>query len=583
MRSPLPLVLFVAFPAAGAPADKVLVEAEGFRALGGWVVDAQFIDQMGSAYLLAHGLGSPVANAKTEVTFPQTGRYRLWVRTKDWVPPEHPGRFGVVIDGQQLPGLFGTVGTRWLWQDGGTVDVRRRTVTVELKDLTGWDGRCDALLFCTDKSFRPPPKPDEAMAAWRRGLLRLPEVPPPSPSNTAGTLDAVVVGGGVAGCSAALTAARLGLRVALIQNRPVLGGNSSSEIGIKPVGLGRSVVDEVVGANREKVIRAQRNIHLLLGWHAFRATTHADRITSIDARNTRSGKELRFEAPVFIDCTGDGWIGYRAGAKYRTGREGRTEFDESLAPPQPDAMTHGATLYFKTAWERSPVSFPEVPWAVAIAGDHLDLTSSHSWEYGHRRDMIREAEEIRDHLLCAIYGTFSNVKRKFPQKTNELRLTHVGYVAARGESRRLVGDYILTENDIRRRRQFPDAVATGSLVFCLHYPGEKYDFRNRMKLVPVKPYGIPFRCLYSQNIDNLMMAGRDASATHVAFSSIKLMKTGGQMGVAVGAAAALCRKYGTSPRGLYRQHLEELKEIVYQRGAYENALRPEKPSHPPGE
>lgn len=405
------------------------------------------------------------------------------------------------------------------------------------------------------------------MAHWRRGLLGLPDTPP-----SGGTSDVVVVGGGVAGCSAALTAARLGSRVVFVQNRPVLGGNSSSEIGIRPAGIDRSVVTEVVGGDRERVIRAERRIRLLLGWHAFRVSVEGKRITGVDAKNNRTGEELRLRAPIFVDCTGDGWIGYRAGADYRMGREARNEFDESLAPEEADRMTHGATLFFKIALDETPVPFPDVPWATEIAGDHLDVVSNHSWEYGHRRDMIGEAEEIRDHLLCAIYGTFANVKQKFPKKASKARLSHVGHVAARGESRRLVGDYILTENDIRTSRQFPDAVATGSLVFCLHYPGEEYDFRNKMNLIPVRPYGIPFRCLYSRNVDNLMMAGRNASATHIAYYSIKLMKTGGHMGVAVGAAAALCKKYRTTPRGVYKTHLEELKNIVYERGDYEEIL-----------
>ena len=115
-------------------------------------------------------------------------------------------------------------------------------------------------------------------------------------------------------------------------------------------------------------------------------------------------------------------------------------------------------------------------------------------------------------------------------------------------------------------------MATGSLVFCLHWPGREYDFRNRMELTPVEPYPIPFRCLYSRNVENLMMAGRDASATHIAYSSIKLMKTGGQMGRAVGAAAMLSKKYDTTPRGVYQKHIKELQDVVFGRGEFEDCL-----------
>ena len=554
-----------------APAAELLVEAESFHEHGGWVLDPQFSDLMGSPYLLAHGLGKPVANARTEVEFPEVGTYHVWVRTKDWVPSHHPGRFRVLVDGEPIgpttDKTFGTVGTGWIWQDASDVQITSPKVSIELEDLTGFDGRCDAIYFSSRADAPPPNKPDEAMAAWRNRLLGL----PPAPQSVE-RVNLVVVGGGVAGCCAAVTAARLGLKVALVQNRPVLGGNASSEISIPPAGLNRTVVNEIATPNRAEVVWAEENIHLYLGWHAFAVQKKGDRITTIDVKNTRSGEERRLGAPLFVDCTGDGWIGFWAGADYRMGREGRDEFNESMAPEKPDKMTHGATLYFKTAFADQPCPFPEVPWATEISGDHCDPVSNHSWEHGHWRDMIGEAEEIRDHMFRAIYGNFATIKKRYPKKTDSLELASVGYVAARGESRRLMGDHVLTENDIKQQRPFPDGVATGSLVFCLHYPREKYDFRSDLKLTRVEPYLIPFRCLYSRNVDNLMMAGRDASASHVAYSSIKLMKTGGHMGVATGAAAFLCNKYDTSPRGVYRDHIEELKNVLLERGDYKDAL-----------
>ena len=532
------------------------------------------MDQMGSAYLLAHGLGTPVANAKSGVGFPQTGTYHVWVRTKDWVPSHQPGRFRVLIDGTALGTTFGTTGKDWAWQDGGQVVIDKKKVSIELQDLTGFDGRCDAVYFSSDERAEPPSEPDDAMADWRRRLLGLPATPP-----SGGTFDVVIIGGGLAGCSAAVTAARLGLDAALVQNRPVLGGNASSEIGIPPAGLARSVVDELarfdqeIQPNRRAVVEADKKIRLFLGWHAFRVQTQNSRITGVDAKNTRTGEEVRLDGPIFVDCTGDGTIGFRAGADYRMGREGREEFNESLAPEKPDKMTHGATLYFKIKLADAPVSFPEVPWAVEVSKDHLDLKSDHSWEYGHWRDMINEAEEIRDHMLRAIYGTFAKVKQEYPKKAARVELARVDYVAARGESRRLMGDHILSENDVRNQVPFADGVATGGLVFCLHYPGEKHDFRSKLELTRVEPYSIPFRCLYSRNVSNLMMAGRDASATHIGYSTIKLMRTGGQMGVAVGAAAYLCKKHKTTPRGVYENHVEELKNVVFERADYENALK----------
>lgn len=560
-----------------APAAELLVEAESFRYHGGWVLDPQFLDVMGSPYLLAHGLGRPVANARTEVELPSAGRYAVWVRTKDWVPEYDPGRFKVLIDGHGLATVFGTRGRDWMWHGAGIVEIGSRKVSIELEDLTGFDARCDALFFTTDYSFVPPREPDERMYTWRRKLLGLPEVPP-----AAGLFNAVVVGGGISGCSAALAAGRLGLAVALIQNRPVLGGNASSEIRIHPWGPPKwAIVDEVAGAGREEVMRAETKASLFLGWHAFRVQKDGNRILSLDAKNTRTNRELRFSTPVFIDCTGDGAIGYWAGAEYREGREARSEHNESLAPEVADRMTHGDTLRFAVRMGDAPCPFPNVPWATAVSKDFIDLSGKplHYWEAGHWLDSATEAEYSRDQLFRAIYGTFSTAKTKHPKKLANLELTWVSHIAARGESRRLMGDHILTENDIRNATPFPDAVALGpGCFFCLHLPSDRYEFRNdpdasKLQWTNKTPNPIPFRCLYSRNIANLMMAGRCLSATHVAYASVKVMKTGGKTGVAVGAAAYLCKKHDTTPRGVYQNHIRELQDIVFQRGEYERALR----------
>jgi hypothetical protein len=574
----------VVLVSSSVSAAEVLVEAESFADHGGWVLDPQFLDVMGSPYLLAHGLGKPVANAVAQVEFPQTGIYRLWVRTKDWAPTHHPGRFKVIVEGREAPATFGDRGRGWTWQDGGTVNIGREKVKIELRDLTGFDGRCDALFFTTDEKFLPPAVPGEQMAAWRRRLLGLPEVPP-----SAGQFDVVVVGGGIAGCSAALTAARLGLQVAFIQNRPVLGGNASPEIGITARGQNRSVVNEVAGPDREKAIRAEKNVRLYLGWHAFRVQRKGNRIESVDAKNTASNKELRFFAPIYVDCTGTGSVGFLAGAEYRLGREARSEFNESLAPETADTLHHGNTVVFSTRTADHPTGFPDVPWATAVSKDYADLGGqvtkdhdnegglTHFWEYGQRLDPFRDAEEIRDHLFCAIYGTFSTAKRLNPEKYANLELERVGHVPAGGESRRLMGDYILTENDVRSAKLFPDAVALCSGHFCLHYPGDKYDFRlGDWKFTAVPIYSVPFRCLYSRNVENLLMAGKHISVTHIAGSSTKTILNGGQTGAATGAAAFLCKKHQTAPRGVGQNHIRDLQDILLGRGQYKDSLKPKR-------
>ena len=225
--------MLTAGAARGDEARFVLVEAESLQNLGGWVVDHQAMDVMGSPYLLAHGLGVPVANARTPVEFPADGTYRLWVRTRDWVAPHGPGKFRLRLNGQPLPQIFGTEGDgSWAWHDGGSVAVEQQAVTLELEDLTGFEGRCDAILFAQGlpPDFRPP-NAGEELAAFRRRCLRRPAEP-----LDAGAYDFVVAGGGYAGVCAAVSAARLGLKVALLQDRPVLGGNSSSEVRVAPIG-----------------------------------------------------------------------------------------------------------------------------------------------------------------------------------------------------------------------------------------------------------------------------------------------------------------------------------------------------------
>ena len=577
---------------AGAPIEPVtiLVEAESFKDLGGWVIDPQFTDVMGSPYLLAHGLGKPVAPARTEVAFPAGGTYRLWVRTKDWVPSAHPGRFKVVVDGVPASAVFGTQGEGWIWQDGGAVEVRGRRATVELADLTGFDGRCDAILLTTDAGLALPNEPGEAMASWRRGLRNLPQTPPP-----AGEFDVVVVGGGIAGTSAALAGARLGCRVALVQDRPVLGGNASAEIRVHTGGqTGPNIVGEIEARHnapagqephptlasderRLAVVEAEKNITLFLGWRAFGVTKDGRRIRAVDAKHVATGEERRFAAPVFVDATGDGWLGYWAGAECRTGREARSEYNEPTAQEQADRMVLGSSLLWGSRETDRETTFPVLPWATEVSKNLAATEGDWTWEYGFCRDTIREAEEIRDHLLRAIYGAWSTAKNGPDRQKNARReLAHVPYVAGKRESRRILGDYVLTENDVIACREFPDAVATGSWSIDLHYPKD-YDFRSYCKQDRVKPYPIPFRCLYSKDIDNLMMAGRDVSVTHVALGSTRVMNTGGQMGVAVGSAAHLCKKHATTPRGVYEKHLEELLAILKGEGDYKDTLKPKSP------
>jgi hypothetical protein len=588
---------------AGSPLG-VLVETEDFDDYGGWVLDSQFETLMGSPYLLAHGLGRPVADASTVVAIANAGEYEVWVRAKDWVPSHHPGRFTLSINGTALQTEFGANGQDWLWQSAGKVSLPKGDATLVLHDLTGFDGRCDAIYLSTDGT--PPPNAvDAASRAWRKALRGLPDQP-----IDAGDYDVVVVGGGVSGCAAALTAARLGQRVALIHDRAVLGGNASKEIGLMPRGTQGALLKELSARTPDgdlvalSLLQAEPTASVFLEHRIVGAATERYRIVSVDAVQARGGHERRFKGRIFIDTTGTAMLGVHAGAETLFGREARSEFNEPYAPEVADDMHHGNTLFFRTRVADHPVSFPDVPWATEVSKDYANLSgqlikpglengpgpsaganpatpefrfgskadvfpATHFWEYGQWLDPYTSGEFVRDYLMRALYGTFSNVKRLEPEAYANLEFEWMAYVAAQGEFRRYRGDYVLTENDIRNHTRFNDMLIANDGSFCIHCawsPGEgKYDFRLKDWIFDMRDqasYGIPFRCLYSANIDNLLMAGKHISVTHVAGSSTKLMGNGAQHGVAVAAAAFLCNEHNTTPRGLYDDRLTELRGLV---------------------
>ena len=361
IRISLFVILAALFSSISAQAAiTVLVEAEGFTTLGGWKADTQSVEQMGSVYAIAHGMGKPVADAHTTVVFPLTGSYHVWVRTRNWVAGnwEAPGRFQLALDGVTLTPVFGTELETWHWQDGGTVNITGPTAEITLKDLTGFDGRCDAIAFISG-SDEPPPSDAAALKAWRRTVKNEAVAP-----EDVRQFDCVVAGGGMAGCSAAVAAARSGVRVALIQDSPVLGGNASQEIRVATRGqIRHSIVDEMdtlplanrdngtitADATRLAVVQAEPNITLFMPWRAEDAGTDDNkRITYVDARHTLTGQRVRLQASLFIDCTGDGWLGYWAGADYRMGTESSAEFGESLGKATANAKTMGNSLMWKT-------------------------------------------------------------------------------------------------------------------------------------------------------------------------------------------------------------------------------------------
>jgi len=585
--------LIVSYSAVELGAQQVLIEAEAFDDPGGWVVDQQSMDQMGSAYLLAHGLGVPVKDAVTVVTLPEAGKYHVWVRTRDWVAtwnaPGTPGKFQLLVDGTALQTTFGTEGAAWHWQDGGTVQIKSDKVKLALHDLTGFEGRCDAMVLASNADFVPPSEGQE-MATLRRRALGLSEQP-----ENAGQFDLVVTGGGMGGTCTAISASRLGLRVALIQDRPVLGGNNSSDVRVHLNGLINlppyprlgDVVKELDSGNQGnarpaafynddkklQVAQAERNLRLFLDTHACRVEKDGNCITAVIARDVKTSKELRFAAPLFADCTGDGTIGCLAAADFRTGRESREQTGESMAPEKADRMTMGASVQWYSVETDEPSAFPECPWALPFTEQSCEQATrgDWNWEAGLNNDQIGEIERIRDHSLRAIYSNWAFLKNQSKSKAKyaNRKLSWVAYVAGKRESRRLLGDVILCQQDIQERREFPDAFVTTTWSIDLHYPdpqNSKYfpgqEFKTICTQPAIQPYPIPYRCFYSRNIENLFMAGRDISVTHVALGTVRVMRTCGMMGELVGMAASLCKQHDTTPRGVYESHLAELKELA---------------------
>jgi hypothetical protein len=591
MKPLLRTLLFLLISLKLSAQDPIFLETESFTDKGGWVIDQQSFVVMGSSYLMAHGMGRPVKDAATTVSFPKKGKYRVWVRTKDWAPfPKGPGKFQVVLNGKPLNQVFGESGSDvWKWYPGGEIEVQNEQMSVALHDLTGFNGRCDAILFTSSPTFIPPDKLD-ALTAFRKQQLKLNDSP-----TEATHFDLVVVGGGIAGTCAAISASRMGLKVALIQDRPVLGGNNSSEIRVHLMGdvdknhypkLGRIVREmdngdpgngnpdakEYGDARKTAIVKGERNISLFLNTHVYKVEKSGDKIVAVVGRDIATNKETRFTGTFFSDCTGDGTIGDLAEAEFRMGRESKAETGESLAADKADNFTLGTSNLWASLERDTVSSFPETPWAIQFSDEyHIDDSKADwQWETGFGNfNTITDAEKIRDHNLRAIFGNWSYLKKNKPAKYAKRELAWVAYIGGKRESRRLMGDHVLTQMDIQEGKQYPDGTVTATWTIDLHFPDErnkKYfegqEFFAGTKHIKVAPYTIPYRCLYSKNISNLFMAGRNISTTHVAFGSTRVMRTCGMMGEVVGFAAYLTKKYNTSPRGVYQEHLPELMAII---------------------
>lgn len=652
MKKQIALTLALLLTFCAATQAQILLETEAFKNKGGWMADHQAFTKIQSAYLLAHGLGRPVEDAWTQFDSEKMGRYHVYVSTYNWTSPWYdgkgPGAFEVIVNGKSTGVELGTEGDCWGWQYAGTADLTR-TNTVSLHDKTGFDGRADAIYFTLEQ--KAPEADYLKFSRERQALLGN------SKESKHGGFDLVVVGGGVAGCTMALTAADEGLKVALVDNLPWLGGNYA--LGVKPCGLlsenlypnlgyatcriigalpeakndrgeyfirdngsgyinckgkipGWAAIENQIEetdllyglrrlSNEEKAhlsadekrqnsneYRRRKFSHmreqLLVGAgvkvfkdiNVFALEKNGDQIASVTGRSLKDGKDHIFSGTYFADCTGDGVLGYLAGAEFMIGREGKEYANEPTAPEVGDMSKMGASMHWYAYPRELSGKFPtieEIPWAMPVTEENYQKGSQWGWEWetGLYADNAQEAELVRDNYLRAVYGNWSFLKNNVERYAN-YRLDYLQHIAMKRESRRIVGGYVLNENDIRDKVEYPDASFTTTWPMDLHYATGRngkafgewawYVYNTNEPEIWVFSYHVPYRCLYSKDVPNLFLGGRNISVTHQALGTVRVQSTLGMAGEVAGLAAKICKKHKAQPKDVYDKYLDELKALM---------------------
>ena len=406
--------------------------------------------------------------------------------------------------------------------------------------------------------------------------------------------DFCVIGGGMAGVCAAIAAARNGVKTVLMQDRPMLGGNASSEIRMwicgahgennRETGLIEEIMLESLYKNPDKShylfdcillekVRAEPNLTLLLNCSCMEAETDRERIVWVKGWQGTTQTFHQVHALLFADCSGDSILAPLTGAHFRFGREAAGEFGEQVAVQTADRKTMGISCLLQGRLEPVPSVFIPPSWTAKLTPEQLRYrrprmhkSSENFWylEYGGELDCIRDAEEIRDRVLSLAMGMWDYIKNSGEVEDGPYwKLDFLGFLPAKRESRRMMGRYLLTQQDVLSGGRFPDTVAYGGWGLDDHDPGGFFHEGkpNHDQKTPA-PYGIPFRCLYSENIRNLLFAGRNISATHAAMSSSRVMATCAVLGEAVGTAAAVGIRNQADPEAVYRFHLEELQRLL---------------------
>ncbi len=586
-------------------------DAADFQTYGGWALDTQHVGFMGSSYLLAHGTGKPVRDAKLILKDVLPGTYRLWVRCRNWIPVHAPGRFGMLVNGKPSRTMYGAqTESGWTWQDGGTHDLAGKT-TLTLQDQTGMFGRCSSVILTRDLDYNPP----VALDAFRKERARLSGV---SDAIRPGkTYDVIVVGAGPAGGPAAIAAARLGAKTALVSNRPVLGGNASVEIGVPVQGAAKKhqgkpvretgIIEEIgrvesadaaaKGQTRRhpsisRALQILTDAEPLLDVYDNQwlegANTNDSRIAEVILRDALTGGRQSLSGKMFIDCTGDAWLGYHAGADERVGREARSEYNEEDAPEKADGITMSgclrgasrdstANFFYRTSVSEKPQPFTPPPWIYPFPDEWengrgsrnalLAIAKRGTWWLEHPGDVddLRDPEFARDELIRVSYSFWHHMKNTWSgrERLAKFSLDYLPFMVGKREGRRLMGDYVMNANDALEARTFEDVIGHTGWSLDVHHPAgilstEGPNGPNRK--IPIGQ--IPYRCLYSRNVPNLLMAGRCASVTHEALGTVRIEASCAVTGQAAGTAAVLALHRRTTPRGIYRKHLKELQQLL---------------------
>ncbi|MCQ2428604.1 MAG: FAD-dependent oxidoreductase [Clostridia bacterium] len=453
--------------------------------------------------------------------------------------------------------------------------------------------------------------------------------------------DLCIVGGGLTGLCAAVAAAREGIRVVLMQDRPMLGGNASSEIRMwvrgakglhnRETGIISELEEENIYRNPtlcysvwdsvmwEKA-KNEKNIELILNCSCVEADTEENdgvsEIVSVTGWQLTTYTWHTVKAKYFADCSGDSVLATVSGAKWRVGREAHNEYDEAMGHAEADSKTMGMSCLIQARETDHAVPFIAPEWAYVFNSDDdfnfvcdrtgaslhsnmpvadgslsiadqkisgatsmsrphkLGTSETNFWwiEMGGDRDSLHDAEEMRDELLKIAYGIWDHVKNRGDHKAENWELSWVGFLPGKRESRRYIGKYVLTENDVEAGGKFYDTVAFGGWPMDDHNPAGfksyEYSFPPSILYPAPSPYGIPYRVLYGTEVKNMFFAGRNISATHAALSSTRVMATCSLIGQAMGTAASLCVKRGETPDGVYEHCMTVLQSKLLDQGCY---------------